>query len=346
MKEEFSTKKVAAGRQALDEATPPNAFICTDFAYKINNSSVVHRLMIVELKSGDFQLKEFIYNLPRASQLIVKSSYRNVCSKDEAISQFNNKAIELKEFGYRVVGHKEVELARIFENGFFINRFDYASLSQYTPKSNLIYQPISGGIHCFLKINQYGEIALHEINHANEVIAERCLITPYVKCFADVLLKHEHFRGALIEGFATENNFTIIDAGYLIDKDFSNTSLAERLSALEQVIGKKHERLGVYFSSPCKISKHEAKHLGHYVIERGYDTQFSLYDACARGRKVYTSHNVLALQPVDNLNGTVHCQYIDNEDLTYDFSYLSSQTHLAMETYYVSEMANGPTLIF
>lgn len=342
----LSKKKIAAGRKALGMTTPPNTRLFSDFAFKINNNTVVHRLFVIELKTGKFELKEFKYNLPRASQPILKTTLTERDSYDDAVKAYEDKKSELVDYGFSLVAQEELQLTTAFDSGFYVNRFEGAVFSELAIKKDYIYQTIKGGIHCYLKINQYGEIALHEINHANESINSHCVITPYIKCFADTLITRENFKGAIIEGFATETTFDIIDAGFIDDIDLSSFTLEKRLEVLSAYIGDNFTKYGVSLCRPVNGPKSAIVRDELYVVERLESADFSLFSENNKPKCIFSKNNILELEPIANNKGTVRCQYVSNQHLSYTFNYLCKKAKLGFEYYCVSDMGRNPTLIF
>lgn len=342
--ETFSTIKAGRGILALEAITPPNTLRRADFATRMGNNTVVHRLIIVQDRDGEFLLKEFKYNVPRSHQPIIKMTYKKLQYDFQAAAKFDEVSNILTENNFTRISHRTFELVELFSEPFYKHRIIGNKRRHFKPTSEDVIQSVNGGIHCFLKINQYGDIALHEINHVNEKMQNKNIVSPYIKCFADSLIAMTGFRGALIEGFATKEAFEIIDVGYIGDTDMRHLSLDERLALIPSLIGENPEKYGVSFS--CPATTYEKLSNAEYLVSRKNYAGFSLTSNKPFNTCVYSSANVIELEAIECIKGTIHCNYLENDDLTYDFEYLTDNHIVSLENYTLSETSiNSPIIL-
>jgi hypothetical protein len=344
LKDAFSTIKAKKGVLALEAITPPNAIKRADYTARVGNNTVVHRVFIELCRDGRYLVREFKYNLPRSTQPIVKMSYKTFKYDFQAVEKFNEVCEFLSISDYHCISSKSTPIVNLFENSFYKNRISGVNISKYKKVYEDVVQVLSGGIHCYLKINHFGDIALHEINHINEPIDSKSIITPYIKCFADSLIAQKDFRGAIIEGFATKDAFDIIDAGFIGTQDLRQMSLLDRLSIIPNLIGDNPSKYGVSFLRPVTTVK--LKSAIGYLLVRSNSNSFSLTNDQGFTHCIYSLVNVIELEAIELIKGNIHCYYTDNENLTYNFAYINDAHTVSMESYTLSESPNYLPIIF
>jgi len=340
----FSTEKAKTGRALLDTVTPPNCIRSVDFAYKSGNNTVVERLMLEFTKNDKFKITVLRYNVPRAPRPIIKMSHKTFDDNWKATQAFEEleSGFEHNIIEYTKIGRSQTPIVSLFKSGFYTHRFTGTNNIKELPTGNCVSQKVTGGIHSYLKISEHGEIALHEINHLNASLDEQNIITANLRCYADMLVKEKGFRSALIEGFASDKGFEIVDVAYIGNTDLRALPLEERLEQIPALLGDYASKYGVSFSGPCATENPGA----NYIIVRDRASGFSATSRTINTNYLVSRLNILSLDVIENNNGTVQCYYSDNESLSYSFKYLSQDMYLALESYFLSESTIGSPILF
>ena len=348
MEHPFSRIKAKKGRVLLEAVTPPNCIKKVDFTKRFGNNTVVHRLILEQTRRIHFKIRVFKYNEPHSPRPVIMMSHKTFDTEWMAMEKFNEfiGGYEHGQEEWERIGGATTPIVNLFDDGLYIHRFSSVQAKDFKQDEDRINQFVDGGIHCYLKINEFGDVGLHEINHVADAIENKNIITPAIKCYADELLKEKHFRGALIEGFATKDKFTVIDAAFIGTTDMRDKPLSERLNLIPELLGNYAEKYNIIFSCPSKTGNVSIKTIAGYMISRDKKNGFSATSPKLFTNEVVTKSNIIHLDAIENKSGTVLCYYHEHEELTYDFNYLSETVRIALESYFLSESPNNPAIIF
>jgi len=91
---------------------------------------------------------------------------------------------------------------------------------------DLIVQPLSGGFHGVMTINQFGHIHLAALSCHNRTWMNDCSESRQVKCLTAVT----GFRGAILEVIIANREVKILDAAYFADRWLDDLPFSQRVS--------------------------------------------------------------------------------------------------------------------
>ena len=162
-----------------------------------------------------------------------------------------------------------------------VNCFEFHS--KHHDHNDLVAQPLSGGFHGIVTINQYGHVHLAALGCHNRTRLVNCSEELQVKR----LMAVTGFRGAILEVVIENREVKVLDAAYFADRWLSDLSFPKRIS---YVLGKLKEA-GIsseMFIKPRILAPVELLKVNSEGFVKGYMVRKASSKPCV-GRSVETN---------------------------------------------------------
>lgn len=123
--------------------------------------------------------------------------------------------------------------------------------------SSYMSQPVTGGLHVVIKIDGYGNIAIHDKNNLHYNVSSNNLVTGKAKLYLQKIMRQDGFRGALMEGFYDGDVLQITDASYLHNKALFSIPLERRWKYINHILAPFEQKDGCHYVYPKTTSANE-----------------------------------------------------------------------------------------
>lgn len=250
----------------LSCAFAPNVVYTADYVAQSGYSQMV-RFQIVALEEGGFEVqtvdttKHTIHNPYQKNGTFSKLSL--------AKSKVQEEGLAIEQNGFDFYEDNDYSLYDCTVDAVHVGNCtpedSFAFHALHHDSKDLIVQPLSGGFHGVMTINQYGHIHLAALGCHNRTRMNDCSEARQVKCLTAVT----GFRGAILEVIIANREVKVLDAAYFADRWLDDMPFSQRVSfVLNKLVS--HGIDTNIFIQPRIVDSMELLKLNSEGIVKGY----------------------------------------------------------------------------
>lgn len=230
--------KIQTLQQRFSKHFGPNVVYVADYL-QLDPCMLLQRYQVLQVAADKFDVQRI--SSDTLGQTLAKSQWlgsrRSLLSAKTVISQ---EGVALEQNGYDFYEDSHFPLFDVTETALAFSTYKAVKATElfnlcHSDVSDLVSQPITGGIHAMIKIGSTGAIHVCSASSAGRCIE---LGDSSVKVQLEPLMRIIGFRGAILEVLVCNHKLAILDATYFADRWLHELSFAQRISFLISTLKK------------------------------------------------------------------------------------------------------------